>query len=912
MKSFVCCLVSLAMSAALARNLIRDDFIPDNCGGFVGWDATVRGHIRAQVRLLSEASPNGMRAVRVTSEKVYDNTGFEGTYFKTTFPIKLNPDAEYRFSAFVRTKGLTNQSQRVMLFHPSFWLHGPGEIELPADTQGQWTNLQWRGKLDLRGLGEEARVGFYLSGALERDAYVDLAEPTLDGPGPDSLWALRPAPRRITPFEPLLDDLAAEDARMVFYYPGELVEDGEALNLRVTAGEKTVTASFGADHKATAVFGKLPVGPLTLTCELLGSKSGRVSAVNTYRARARDKVVNPTPLKRLNNYVREVFSRPLADGMSSFALAKDTWVYFGFSRPVRGASVSVDGVSDVVRYEPGERAEGMCFLRAGTHEVCVTGAVDANDVVFSVRTVKPILRCGFQLAARRNPNFNGYRYGAEFFDRLGLLRGLNVMEITSHWMNDPVVNRIERELSSRGCELEVGIGDMGAWSPKRLDLEAYWSAFTNNAAYRADRRLSFDENSIEAHAGKRIKMNAAEVWWRAYDAGRSVNVFLDDGAYGLFTNPTYDIPELSAYVNSGDGRGFLYAESYFRAVESRNELDLLVDFLRCQRRTLKETFPLAADRFSYLLCGWMMSGGWTPWYHTDVDMHAMIAEICRVLATDPEFDDNGGLTFSTPACWEEFWRFVSCALIRYYCIEGGTCDFAAMNGFKLFPGHLRNGDFQHGFEHWELEPAEPGAIALGSKPGFGSKWQGRQYPAGYRKRVEKVPGDRFAVLTRSDKAPNRIRQKIVGLEVGRLYQVICSAADLETVELGMERGQTAKAGCRQCKPVNPIVFTAEVKGAETIDDLCQSLTDFLKYGNGLNQTSRVVFRATASEAEVVFSDWRSPANPGAKSGLKTLFNYVMAHPYYVADDAQLEDLKDLHRAAKAMSKSNGKQGERLK
>lgn len=882
-------------------NLVRDDFVLDNWGGVVGWDATSKTRVSTRVEVLDELSPNGKPVLRLMSEELFDNSGLDGMNVRTDGSIGLKNGEQCRFSAYVRTKNLPKgQSMCGLFLHGTPW-KSDVHVNLPLDTGGKWVKIAWEGKLNLSNYAGRAQLSFYTEKALGDGAYIDVAEPFLSGsvtlgdPGTD-MWELQARPGRLTPFDPVLDEINAADAKMTFYYPGSLVESGEKLVLRAKAGGKTVFAQFGADHKATVSFGRLEPGRFDLKAELVGAQTGRVQISNLYRARARLAVKNPTPLKRLNNYVKEIFSEPLKNGERSFVLEKDSWVYFGFSRPVPSASVAVDDAKDVVVRRPYEPQEGMRLLTSGHHVVKVMGVPDETEAVFSARVVKPILRCGLHLSGERKPNFNGYCYGEEFWRKLGLYSGFNMVSCLAKRMHDPALKHLLDEMEERGVGVVFGYG-MGGWDPRRKDYEAYLDVVTNNVAYQERRVLSFDENSIVASVGKSGKINTTEIWWQAYGNGHPLNVFFEDGATALFCNPMYDTPELSAYANSCDGKGLIFTEAYFRAVESQAGFDRLVDFLRVQMRGIRKALPAAVSKYSYMLSGWAMNGAWSPWYFTDVDMRAMLGEVCHVLATDPEFDGNGGLTFSTPACWEDFFRFVSAGLIRYYCIEGGTGNFAEMNGLKLMPGHLKNGDFLDGFDGWTTEPAEVGSISLGEKRDYGSRWQGRQYPRTYKATHKMAAGDRFAALTRSEKTANRLRQKLVNLEPGRVYQLVYTAADRETVEKNFLLGNTSNADCKRRKSLRPIVLEAKVIGAETIDDLCHTYTNFAKYGIGLNRTTRLVFRATAPEAEVEFSDWKSEIDSGAPTGTVTWLNYIMVHPYYYRDEMELKTLKELFRRA---------------
>ncbi len=880
------------------RNLVRDDFTPDNWGGFVGWSTTSRGLIRSCVKRLDELSPNGKPAIRLESTELFDNTGRDGVEIMPSKPLKLKLGERYRASVYVRTKGIQPDNRCVFILHGRPWDGKALRQPLPLDTDGKWQRLEIEGVFQSSSQRLDAFLSVYAGRGLGEGAYIDIAEPTLLGPSAsadplDDVWIEAALPRRVTPVEPLLDRMSAASAQMTFYYPGELREGDEALAVRATARGQAKTVALGADHRATVDFGPQAPGPLTLKVELVGEQSGQVLATHEYRARVRAEVVNPTPIRRLNNFVGELLEGPLANGDYEFTLAEETWVYVGFSSALAGVRATIDGHEGVI-YRPEERSETMRCLAPGPHVVKVVGVQPGTQARLTVRTVKTVLRQALHTMLRQTPNFNGYYYGEDYWRRLGMLTGFNTTSMTAGWVQNPQAQPMLDEIRRRGVSVEFGYG-IGSGDVRRCNFEQYLDCVTNRTAYDLGELLQFDENSFLPHVGAVDKAHTSEIWWRAHAEGRQLNVFLDDAGTAFYSNPTYDIPELAAYLNSGDGRGRLYGEAYFRSVETRAELDRYLDFLRAQLRALRATNPQGPSHFAYLLCGWTMIGGWTPWYNTELDMRAMLGEMMRVFATDPEFADLGGISFSFPACWEDFWRFVSAGLVRYYCIEGETGDYAAQNGMKLFPGHSTNGDFLEGFQGWQVEAAESNAVVIGTCRDFGRGVQGRQYLPSYRATRKVLAGDRYAEFTRSAKAPNRLRQRLAGLEIGRVYQLAYTATDLEMAakKLAVKGRQELLA----LKAVRPIVLEAEVKGAELIPDLNHTYVNFGKYGHDVCRTSRVVFRAQSPEAEVVFSDWKTSTEPGSDVGAKTALNAVMVHPYYYEDEAQLEILKELFRKA---------------
>lgn len=883
-----------ATSDPSRTNLVRDDFLPDNWGGVVGWDEVSRRSGRMTVERLREKTADGYAVVRLRTVNIEPGE----TCFRMVVGLPLVQDETCRFSARVRTHALGNSAVCRLALRAMPW-GGQVDVRVPADTEGEWRDVTWEGKLGFAAKDGTSVLEISAEGAFPEGGYLDFAAPRLEGrlkngSDPLALWKLQPSSVRLTPLDPVLDEMRAASPEMVFYYPGETEVAGERLLLRATLDGRSVTCPFDADHRAKAVFAPRAPGRVALRAELVGEKTGRLYGANIYRARVRDEVKGPTPLRKLNNFVSEIHSGPLADGEYAFTLAREGWVYVGFDKAYERVTADIDGVT-AVRYRVGEKNEGMRFLEAGRHVVTVKGAGASAGGTLDIRLVKRIFATGLQLAGEIKPNFNGYFYGEDYYRSLGLLGGFNTIE--SYWSDlrsSEALKRLTLEMEERGVQINYGNG-MGAWDTRRLDYGAYLSLVTNHPAYKAGLVGSFDENSIDPHYGKVIKMNATEIWWHAFDENRQLNVFFDDGAYSLPVRPSVDIPELSAYVNTGDGRSMLISEAYYRSTETQHDFDDLVDFMRRQVRMLGELVPSVPSRYFYLLNGWMMIGGYTSGYHTGVDMRALNGEVLRILATDPAFSEIGGAAFSKPACLDDHFRFIFAAM-RYYCIEGGTGDFAKANGLTLWPRHLENGDFEKGFDGWRIVPAEPGSLSTDTIKEFAERWQGRVYPyRGYKPVNGKKTGDDFAVFTQSAKGPNRLARTITGLAPGRVYQLNFAVSDEATAKKGMADGKV-----RETQAVHIPYLRAKVSGAETIPELDHVIYFQGKYGVNRIFVNRVVFRATSPTATVEFSDWKTDAEPGVAAGQRTILNYVGVYPYYYKDEAELENLKRLFSKAKSM------------
>ena len=895
--SVACAVLSASFCAAAGENLLRTDFQPDNIGGVLGWSAGGDSNVRMELTPLKPEKPGDPNGVRIVGHRL--GVCSSDYKFQSAQRLPLIRGQKYRLSVQVRTHGFGDDMQEMrFIIAEAPWQKGQGLKRLPGDTHGEWVELSWEGELKLPDTRGDYTCVLYCCSSRKGfpdNAWIDLRAPCLEGPVKPSydkskLMNLVPFPVRVTPVDPLLSEIDSGCASMLFYCPAAVDAygvAGERKLLRATAADRTVTAPFGADGRAKATFGPMAPGKIELRAELVGAESGKVYASNSYRAHVRAKIAGATPMKRLNNFVSEMVRRPYAEGDVEFVLAKDTCMYVALTDA--GAKVEARFDGEAAEFYP--EAGGLEIMRRlprGRHVLSLKGRANGELIV---RSIKSIYRSALHKAMRMSRNFTDYNYGEDFFRTFGLFGGMNA---TSVHVANPLASGMRRlvgMMEKRGVMVNHSYG-RGSSDSRRDVFEDYLAYVTNQPSYVAGLDGQFDENSISLGQGARSKANSTEVWWHAYAQGRKIDIFFNDGAYALHRYPHLDIPELSAYVNSGDGRSKMLAEVYYRSPETQTDFDRTVAFAKRQFKTMRELVPAAPSRFFYLFNGWMMIGGWTSWHSTGTDMRAFNAEMLRIFATDPDFAEMGGAAFSTPACYEDFFRF-ACAMLRYYCIEGGTESFAKMNGMEVWPRHIENGDFTDGFDGWTAISAEPGSLSLGNRADVGHRWQGRQYPAGYGKPSNKCPGCDFAVFGQSTKGPNILRRKISGLEPGRVYQLTCAVSDLATMNKGMD---TRKF--RKVKPVNIPYMRIRIEGAEEIPELYHVFDDIGKYGKRCVFPHRVVFRAKTSEAEAVFSDWKETGGPAVAPGQKTMLNYIGVYPYFHQGEAQLEELKRFTQQAK--------------
>jgi hypothetical protein len=152
-------------------------------------------------------------------------------------------------------------------------------------------------------------------------------------------------------------------------------------------------------------------------------------------------------------------------------------------------------------------------------------------------------------------------------------------------------------------------------------------------------------------------------------------------------------------------------------------------------------------------------------------------------------------------------------------------------------------------------------------------------------RRQKVPfgtGDNVAVFARSAKGPNRISQKLTGLEKGRCYLLLYCPADYDDVVN------------RDGRKIDDS-FSSDLIGAETIKELSFVRRKQTKPNDGTKpvrlRLERKIFRAQDTAATLVFSDWEPGKRPQA--GTRRVLNYVIFRPYYNEGENDVEFLRSV-------------------
>lgn len=835
-----CALVGAGLLAgtASAENLLRDDFLDDNYGGFVDWTAVGK----AQPVRLAEKGPDGGAAIRV------DRGRFEHVQ------LMLVGDEEFALSVWVRTKGQKNPK---LVFGDSRESLGKVELPIPDDTKGEWKKIEWRGK------SPKAFQNYYIVRFLVNTAgkgYLDVSSPVLEPLSDKAKAASHPrsanAPfvARITPIDPEVNALDPRAATMLFHFSGPVSDGAERFELVAEMAGRTFAAKFDERKRARISFGTIHAGSYRVLLTVRGERTRRTVATNEYVFSTARISSEATPLTKLNNFVSEIFTKPLADGEYAFSFATPGWLYLGLDRPQAGVTAELDG-AEVLRNAGTRHMETMRHVEAGRHTVRVKGVAPGATGELRFRRVKLITG---------SPKWQWNDADAARIRRWGVDTCYN---FSCYGGTDPKVfdpaSRISAALRgdlARGIRVTYGSPCFWERAAVRNYPDVYEDICFDNLAGRRGLPVVFEENTVRA--SRLMKYNAANLWWKANAVGRHLDIYYADlGRMSFFDDPDFDIPEMSAYANGGDGTGVMIHEAYYSAPGTREGLDGVYGEMKRQIAQMRELVPIYPRHLVALLNTYLSVGSWTSWPSPESDYKGFISRYLQLMATDPEFADLGGVGVAGGGCEEDCQRFIWDA-VRHYCIEGATDDFAAACGIRELPGHMANGDFGEDFAGWTVEPAAADSIRTGKNgrlAGFMRRW-GNRFTGPFDR------GTFFATMTKQASGTNRLTRTLTGLRKGACYHLHFASwnpADFD------EQKAPAKADAKKLVGLSlaggtliPECFSVSYKGDAR----------FTKFRIASHE---YVFRAEGETATFTLSDGEA-LRPGETRAV----NYVGVHPYY--------------------------------
>jgi len=307
------------------------------------------------------------------------------------------------------------------------------------------------------------------------------------------------------------------------------------------------------------------------------------------------------------------------------------------------------------------------------------------------------------------------------------------------------------------------------------------------------------------------------------------------------------------------GDRFSWEKYLPEAASEEKAFSMLIHELRSPMLKWQKQSP-GVERQLVMCLGYLCAPPETLNRDPGIDYHVFMDMQFHFLSTDPSFWNlYGVMEYMSSYADEESIRWAH-KMFRHYCIEGNRTRL--IEGPYLLP-HLVNPDFAGGLDGWVAEEAEAGAIDTRTMDGY-SHLHGR-YP-------RTTQGDRFCRMTRSEKAPNRVRQTLRALKPGKLYSLKVISSDIGRLDVN----QTVSLGI-------------DIKAVEVLEKYGFEYTYPINYAHTLGAYTRehpayftfrrVVFRPNQETAELTISDWAGPSEPGGPAGQQTAFNFVEVQPF---------------------------------
>ena len=797
--------------------------------------------------------------------KVIPGQGIDGSdllQFKGSIrcgDLPLVPGEKYRFGAYVRTNGGIARDSRLILYNNK-WSKEVSAGNIPVNTNGQWKKLETTVTLPP---SSNSRYSFMFY--LPAGGNIEVCKPFLEGVSPRAIAETFPAKsylekmRRIYPVTPLLTEIEAGKPQVTFSFACPL--DGTMADyfcrLRVAGSDgkwgKWLRFEIPEDRQIKTAFPAMTPGKGELQIEVVRKNDNKVILANRYD------VVFLAPLPpfkevRKNNLVTELIYTSLMNGKYRFVNPRNGWVYIGFRNGGKKVTASMNGKVIVRHREGSDLLETMRYLPRGEHEFTVAGAGVSNGKVI-VRTVPEILL--FPLFVSQKYDKNAFAHDRNFY-RKYLWPNINNNLLTFGWNPKTDWEReLGKELDDRGIRR---MGSNGFGALQWLDQDLMRANMAGNWTTISTVGRAVDETDAKASA--QLLHTYAEVCWDYYHWNKFVYLWLANTTNYLNYPPVH-AQLISGASHIGDGKGKLLMETY---VETTPDLKSLQNYYKLVSRhfeNAKKSTPDAPERMMLIMSGLITNGAWNCNAYPQSDIKYAWDYFFHLVATTPEAKGLYGIgCYNIRYTDEENARWLA-LLLRHYAIEGNTEMLSPKYGIVYNTGAVVNGDFKEGLKGWEAIPAEEGSIKPRTVGGYG-------FVQLKRRGIGHGNGNTVVQLTRSAKAPNKLKQTLKNLTPGKLYSFFYVSSDADQLQKGI-------------KGKSEFALEAELEGAEIIPELSYEFRnppEYLKFKRFEVVTRKIVFRAKAPEVKVTIRDWKDEKTPGAPIGGKRLVNFIGVSVYY--------------------------------
>lgn len=803
-------LAGLTLTAAEKNLVLNGDFEMRGRSFPPFW--MFRTHTPSQVDGFPDGGPDGKGFLRVAGRRAMVQVQQNN--------LKLVKGEKYRLSAKIRTRNLTGKKSGVTI-HPG---DGKGLMNLP-ENQAEWLAVQNEVTITVD------KPHYSISIQVDApDGVLDIAElkltpVTRKGAAGSSTQIENITPSMVPLF--LMNHVNMRRMRAEFFWVGRIpASDASDLECVFSLNGKTEKMPFSTRKIALdlAKFSPKP-GSATLNLALKDKRNGRTVFTQKYSLNFRNLPELP-PGRRLNNLVRVLYSDRLAAGAAvKIANPRNGWLLI---RGIDGSAptLTLDGKEVLTPAYAHHSAVRM--LPAGVYTLKNKGA----SARVEVRAIPDIHV--FPIGSSRVPGNGVYDWN---FAKKYMFPALTTIN-----EGGPGTPAEKAEAAKLGVRFLANFGVLNPEKPndgedmlKRLNefkrFDDPWCRGTT-----MDEVEYWDAPAINPYV-KALKSyrNPKDMEIRSWVIGP----------------PSFSYADyISTACNISGGWGRVLYEVYNRQQFTEEDSRAYIRQTAQHAGFYRDIAPELFNNLSVILGNFtqapMISLDQLPdtdfKYYLDMQMHE--------LAVNPAYDGLGGVGFwGCHNCDEEMLRWCF-ALLKHYAIEGNRTMLSDRYGFKFLPGLLKNGDFEEGLKHWKVI----GDVQPGYSKDYGVKSEmryGSVYPL----------GDHFAILTRKAGAPTEVRQKISGLEPGKLYSVYYMVADYDDILKGINRPRRHQ-------------LQLTIPGADIIQR-----SYFVDTRNRPKLKERVnsckyVFRANGPEVELVFS------NRKAAPGTRLALNYITVRPYF--------------------------------
>ena len=774
--------------------------------------------------------PDGMPCVTFT----HDGDGPSGNRQMRQMGIRLSPKGRYRLSAWVRPRDGFRAERFWLLAVNHGWHAARGVRELPP--VGRWT------RVSNEFAGFTSKGDYYCTVSLaDFHGSLDVADLRLEaldetaaaGAEKVKLSAFQSAPR-IVPWGPLLGEIPKVTREVSFRALGQMPEGCRAEDCDLTLNADGADGALTQPLNSGPNTFRLPVGADggLMSVRIVNRVTGSNIVARTFRYKTAD-VPSPDNLKkhrRLNNYVTEVLCEKVPTAGTaeySFGVPRRKWVFIAV-KSTRDFSLRLDGEEVLSAATP--RHEAFREVAAGDHGIVLDGAAAGDEI--TVRTIPEILN--YAPVPSKIQELPPYDWA---FQKSHALPSVTTL-------NGGTPPDAPGEMGKFRASGRRWIANLLTTKPRSAD-DIY--ARLKSATGMTD--PCYDGVTCDEQFCGRDEVNSHFMLGLVkYDLGEKPTRAVYTWLVGKPMSGIFDAEFLAACANASLGRGRVLTETYCRSRATEQEARAYIEaYIRESMRRYRSAWPEILPSMGMILGNFVQLPILSLHHHCEMDYRYFLDMQFNALATDPEMDGIGVAGY-----WGSYYQdddsFRWCfKLLRHYCIDGATDMLSGRYGLTFNPGFVKNPDFRSGLEGWNVE----GDVSVESVNGFGERSLGLYGGAGKR-------GDAFAVLARGEK-PNRMSQKISGLEPGETY----------TLQFATFDADDAKA--HRFAP-RKIALAAEFgAGAEMLPDGSWVHVDTrAKTRHGERCDARVnvnyvVFKAGAAELELSFTD--AAAKPGERLGL---------------------------------------------